>query len=762
MRHSGYHMTGPKGKVVILLLLALCLLHEATADTLSSDEDHFLAFLNSVLPNHTSLFNSSVPTCQWPGLTCIGLGIHQRIRHLRLSWKGLNGTIPPGTLGALTSLETLNLSNNSLTGDIPSDIFNLSSLAFLVLANNRLTGSLPNSAGQLVQLRRLDISNNLLSGPLPLTFGNLRSLKFLDLHGNNFSGGLPVLPTYNYLQTLDLSSNQFTGVIPSETFGVYHLSSLNLSRNNLSGQIPGELNNLGALRTIDLSWNSFYGPLPSFSNVQQLRTLYITSNSLTGFIPSSIANLPYLRVLAMANNKFTGPLPPTPWGNGNGKLRTLDCANNSLNGSIPEGLLTYTNLSVVRLGNNDFTGPIPGNVTANAQELDFHMNQFSGNIPATLAALLTLQKLDLSSNHFNGSIPWILTELRSLQYLALADNMFAGGLFPNLSSMVNLMYLNLSSSNIGGPISDSMGTLTSLVQLDLSHNHLTGTIPSALSRTTNLTYLDLSWNNLTGEIPAGLVSLTLLNHLNISYNQLQGSVPYSNQWDTFNTSSFEGNPLLCGIALNRTCAIGESPAPASKHEHSGSRLRVGAVIGIVAGCLIAFCAVVTALLVLCTRWTKKLPAKEVSKYLSGPVSFEADPSSWAVHVRDPGSIPVIMFEKPLLNLTFADLLQATTIFHKDTQIADGGYGPVYKGLLPGGFQIVVKVLFEGGPANEYEKAAQLEALGRIKHPNLVSLVGYCLVGEERLLVYEYMENGDLHRRLHELPEGINHVFYSPA
>jgi len=148
--------------------------------------------------------------------------------------------------------------------------------------------------------------------------------------------------------------------------------------------------------------------------------------------------------------------------------------------------------------------------------------------------------------------------------------------------------------------------------------------------------------------------------------------------------------------------------------------------------------------------------------------FDRDPSLWAANVREPGSIPIIIFEKPLLNLSFAHLLQATLGFHKDSQIAaddddddddDGVYGccPVYKGVLPGGYRIVIKVLFDGTSleGDEYEKAAQLESLGKIKHPNIVPLIGYCLVASEQLLIYPYLENGDLHRHLHELPEGTH-------
>lgn len=182
----------------------------------------------------------------------------------------------------------------------------------------------------------------------------------------------------------------------------------------------------------------------------------------------------------------------------------------------------------------------------------------------------------------------------------------------------------------------------------------------------------------------------------------------------------------------------------------------GTIVGMAVGLSLALLALLITYIAFHKKhkkFTKTRTRKENSSYLTGPVTFEADPCAWASQVQQPASIPVIMFEKPLLNLTFADLLQATNKFHRDSQIADGRYGPTFKGTLPGGFQIVVKVLYDGGPANELEKAAQLEALGKIRHENLVSLIGYCLVGEERLLVYKFMENGDVNQRLHDSLEG---------
>ena len=764
------HMTGPKGKVVTLLLLGLILIHVVSAQNLQADGTQLKAFLINVFPNYSFYFNTSLPVCQWKGVSCIGQGIQERIRTLNLSGLGLNGTILPGTLGVLSALASLDMSSNSLTGEIPSDIFTLTSLSTLNLADNRLTGGLPDSVGNLPQLGMLNASKNLLTGSLPWELSNLRSLQTLDLHENNFSGAIPTLNTA-FLVSLDLSSNQLNGTLPYAFGGLNNLAMLNLSRNFLTGDVSWQFQNNKLLTTLDLSQNFFSGHLPALQNLQQLRFLSLASNRFNGSIPSGLIQLPSLEEISLANNGLTGPLPPLVYLQGSSissNLKILDCGFNFLNGSIPEGFISALNLSVLRLASNDFTGPIPANLSLNLQELDLRMNHFSGNIPVSVANLLFLQKLDVSMNLLSGSIPWVFSN--STQHLGMAQNMFAEGFLPNFSQLTSLLYLNLSSCNIAGPIPSSLGALGSLVQLDISHNHLNGSIPAACSQMTSLNILNLSYNNLSGVIPPELVSLSNLQGLDLSYNNLSGEVPHLNQWQFFGSSSFQGNPLLCGFPT-RPCTVVVSPAPSTTasptapvtiHSHHGQYLKPGAVVGIVLGVTLAFCCFLTTVLLLFKKRPKRLPAKEVSKYLSGPVTFEADPSTWAVQVPHAGSIPVVMFEKPLLNLTFADLLQATSNFHKDTQIADGGYGPTYKALLPGGFQVLIKVLFEGGPLNAYEKVAQLEALGKIRHPNLVALVGYCLVGEERLLLYEFMEKGDLQQRLHELPEGIYWLLYLPV
>ncbi len=102
---------------------------------------------------------------------------------LDLSGQGL--TKAPDSIFNQTSLEELNLSNNSIGGALQSQVGNLKKLKILNLSNNKFTG-VPAEVGQLKNLEILNLSNNQLTG-LPNELANLSNLKFLDLTGNEYS-----------------------------------------------------------------------------------------------------------------------------------------------------------------------------------------------------------------------------------------------------------------------------------------------------------------------------------------------------------------------------------------------------------------------------------------------------------------------------------------------------------------------------------------------------------------------------------------------
>ncbi|CAL5027480.1 unnamed protein product [Urochloa decumbens] len=88
------------------------------------------------------------------------------------------------------------------------------------------------------------------------------------------------------------------------------------------------------------------------------------------------------------------------------------------------------------------------------------------------------------------------------------------------------------------------------------------------------------------------------------------------------------------------------------------------------------------------------------------------------------------------------------MFADEKVIGEGGYGIVYHGVLEGGVQVAVKNLLNNRGQAEREFKVEVEAIGRVRHKNLVRLLGYCAEGNQRMLVYEYVNNGNLEQWLH--------------
>ncbi|KAI4377109.1 hypothetical protein MLD38_014793 [Melastoma candidum] len=98
--------------------------------------------------------------------------------------------------------------------------------------------------------------------------------------------------------------------------------------------------------------------------------------------------------------------------------------------------------------------------------------------------------------------------------------------------------------------------------------------------------------------------------------------------------------------------------------------------------------------------------------------------------------------------TYEELMLATNGFSDANLLGQGGFGYVHKGVLPNGKEVAVKKLKAGSGQGEREFQAEVEIISRVHHKHLVSLVGYCITGSERILVYEFVPNNTLEFHLH--------------
>ena len=253
----------------------------------------------------------------------------------------------------------VDLRENGLTGEIPSEIGNLLVLEWLQLGDNHLTGEIPSEIGNLSALEWLSLRSNHLTGEIPSEIGNLSALRGLRLWVNDLTGEIPPeIGNLSALTSLGLNNNALTGEIPSEIGKLSALESLNLGGNALTGEIPPEIGNLSALEWLDLYENDLTGEIPpEIGNLSVLRVLFLGKNDLTGEIPPEIGNLSALTTLILYYTDLTGEIPPEI---GNlSALTSLDLWGNSLTGEIPSEIGNLSDLWLLSLGDNHLTGAIP-------------------------------------------------------------------------------------------------------------------------------------------------------------------------------------------------------------------------------------------------------------------------------------------------------------------------------------------------------------------------------------------------------------------
>ncbi|KAM0042686.1 putative protein kinase RLK-Pelle-DLSV family [Helianthus debilis subsp. tardiflorus] len=129
--------------------------------------------------------------------------------------------------------------------------------------------------------------------------------------------------------------------------------------------------------------------------------------------------------------------------------------------------------------------------------------------------------------------------------------------------------------------------------------------------------------------------------------------------------------------------------------------------------------------------------------------------------RDQNSSKKESIELPVFSLSA--ISRATNKFSTDNKLGEGGFGPVYKGVLEEGQEIAVKRLSKSSKQGIDEFKNEVLCIAKLQHRNLVKLLGYCIQGEETMLVYEYMPNksldwfifGDLRKSLLNWPQRFN-------
>ncbi|MCO5580005.1 hypothetical protein L7F22_033871 [Adiantum nelumboides] len=719
-------------------------------------------FPSSLGNNCSRLVYLNLNSNQLSGAIPASLGRCRNLLEIALGANQLTGGLP-NELGTLTILRGLWLYENHLTGHIPSSLGNCSSLVYLHLYSNQLSGAIPASLGRCRNLQEVALHANQLTGATPNELGTLTNLTGLWLYENNLTGHIPpsLGNSSSLIVSLQLFSNQLSGRIPSELgllvevrFLYLHynhliggiprglgnctnLLEIQFQVNQLSGFIPVELGQLAHLQHLSLLKNELKGSIPEIlGNCTQLISLQLDANRLSGYIPTEILNLEHLQALLVSVNHILGFKLPQRFSNTT-SLRTLNIAANEVGGLIPTELAQLQGLQYIGFGYNQLSGDIPWNSLSNCSLLYYldlshnHLagglsgkslgrllnlrslflqgNLLQGTIPESLGGLSLQEDIDLSFNQLNGTLPDSLgTVLTEVVHLNFSHNELSGSLPSWLGSkLVMVQGIDLSHNRFMGIIPESLGQSMSLTSLNLSNNNLVGEFSLHLSNNSNLISLDLSSNQLTGVLPSTLEHLQRLRFLNVSFNNFEGPIPLLGVFKHLNASCFQGNPGLCGPIIQKPCMLHEY------HAHSGW---TWILVALATSILLTTTAIMA---ICCYRY-------RCSK-------------SWLGHGVE--SLAEIR------HFSAKGLLESTQGYSETNLIGEGAMGVVYKGVLSNGEVIAVKKFRDGVTCSREALLQEVCFLSKLRHRNLVKVLGCVLNLEVNALVLEFMPNGSLEQYL---------------
>ncbi|KAI9083497.1 hypothetical protein K1719_034439 [Acacia pycnantha] len=599
-----------------------------------------------------------------------------------------NCTFQNGTVCHVTNIL---LKRQNIAGEIPSEFGNLTHLTELDLYLNYFNGTIPTSFRH-IPLVTLSLSGNPISGSIPTELGEIATLKDLSLEGNQLGGPLPhSLGNLSFLRRIRLSANNFTGTIP-ETYGnLKNMIDFSIDGSTLSRKIPSFIGNWTKILYMDMEGTGMEGPIPStISLLTNLKELRISDlKGTTTMAFPKLKNLKSLKRLILRNCLITGPIPMYIGEMTN--LKTLDLSFNMLAGSIPDSFRNLNHINHMFLTNNSLSGAIPDWVLQNEKNIDLSYNNFTKASTSTCQILQVNLASSLSSSVRNATfcLKKGLTCPSKPQYYSLFIN--SGG--PNME--IEEKEYEEDSNQDG---------ISYFYRKDDKWAY------SKYYQTARLSPQSLKYY--------GLCMMKGSYKVKLHFAEIMFSDDQT--FNSLGTRIFDVS--IQGFKYLKDFNIAKEAHFLTLNEKGFS---AGAIVGIVLGL-----CVFLMLVVLITILRK-------NGFLGG---------------KDPQHIDLKGLDLKTGMFTLKEIKAATNNFNADNKIGEGGFGPVFKGILPDGRIIAVKKLSAKSRQGNREFLNEVCMIFALHHPCLVKLYGCCVEGDQLLLVYEFMDNNSLARALFGLEE----------
>ncbi|QCE10156.1 probable LRR receptor-like serine/threonine-protein kinase At1g53430 isoform X1 [Vigna unguiculata] len=655
---------------------------------------------------------------------------------ISIALKGINISGPlPDEFGNLTRLKILDLTRNYFNGSIPKSLGRLSSVEVLSLLGNRFTGSIPSEISDMTSLQELNLEDNQLEGHLPPSLGKMSNL-----------------------QKLLLSANNFTGTIPEAYGKLKNLTQFRIDGSTLSGKIPSFIGNWTKLDRLDLQGTSLEGPIPSvISELIYLTELRISDLKGPTMTFPNLTNLNLLQRLELRNCLITGQIPS--YIGQKQSLKTLDLSSNMLTGPIPDSFQDLEKINYLFLTNNSLSGRIPNWIQTFKQRIDLSLNNFSesfSNVCQVLDVNLA-SSLSPSANTSSSCLKKGQPCSGKPRFHSLFINCggpeieFDGNEYeadPNLRGISNYVVSNdgkWAYSSTGVYLGRDKADYVANNQFNLKINgsdyyqtarlaplylHYYGLCMLNGNYKVKLHFAEITFSddnaftslgrrvfdvsiqgfkylkdfNIVEEAGGVGKGITKEFNVNVTHNTLEIHFSWAGKGTNAIPERGIYGPLISAITVT----------PNFKVPSQG--LSTGAIAGIGVGICVFIILILLALWKMGFLCGKEETDQELLGLKTGYFSLR-------------------------------QIKAATDNFDPANKIGEGGFGPVYKGVLSDGAVIAVKQLSSKSKQGNREFINEIGMISALQHPNLVKLYGCCIEGNQLLLVYEYMENNSLARAL---------------